>query len=380
MNKKLLAVAVVGALASPAAFAQTTTIYGGIDVGYQYAKSYAAGDSLNKNFVQSGGDYTSRIGFKGSDDVAPGMTAVYVMEAGIAADTGTQDAPGFWQRQVYGGLDSKQWGALTFGRQYTHMFNQYGLGTWSVLTLAGTLSPAGFNAGSINPVRASNYAKYSSPKFGGFSVGVGYSPGVGKTANPYDSNQNGGEPTAIASDGRYWDGQVSWAQGPIAVAFSHFGLTNNASVLGNTTLKRNQLTGKWDSGVFGVFAGYAKDSQDANTGAGFANAVDIKYYWVQPVFRFGGGNEIFGLWARDKDDSTVASNGKTTFYAIEGRHYMTKRTWIYAGIGHAKNELNGAATGLATSKAPTTFAAATTVSATSINNPTGIQVGVATTF
>jgi predicted porin len=381
MNKKLLAVAVVGALASPLAFAQTTTIYGGIDVGYQYAKSYAAGDNINKNFIQSGGDYTSRIGFKGSDDLAPGLTAVYVMEAGIAADQGTQDGPGFWQRQVYGGLDSKQWGALTFGRQYTHMFNQYGLGTWSVLTLAGTLNPAGFNTGSINPVRASNYAKYSSPKFGGFSVGVGYSPGVGKTAGSgYTNAQNGGEPTdTVAGDGRYWDGQVSWAQGPIGVAFSHFSL-NNATVLGSQTLKRNQLTGKWDSGVFGVFAGYAKDSADADAGGGFATGVDIKYYWIQPVFRFGGNNELFGIWARNKDESTAASNGKTTYYGIEGRHYMTKRTWLYAGVAHAKNELEGAATGLATAKSPTTFAAAVTVNATSQNNPTGIHVGVATTF
>ena len=54
MNKKLLAVAVVGALASPAAFAQNVTIYGGIDVGYQNASNYATG-SVNHNFITSGG-------------------------------------------------------------------------------------------------------------------------------------------------------------------------------------------------------------------------------------------------------------------------------------------------------------------------------------
>ena len=143
MNKKLLAVAVVGALASPLAFAQTTTIYGGIDVGYQNESNYANG-SVNHNFVMSGGDYTSRIGFKGSDDLAPGLTAVYVLESGITADNGGTDSQGFWQRQVYGGLDSKQFGALTIGRQYSHMFNQAGVGWWSTLTVAGGNNPAGF--------------------------------------------------------------------------------------------------------------------------------------------------------------------------------------------------------------------------------------------
>lgn len=376
MNKKLLAVAVVGALASPLAFAQTTTIYGGIDVGYQHASNYNAG-SLNKNFINSGGDYTSRIGFKGSDDVGQGMTAIYVLEAGIAADTGAQDAQNFWQRQVYGGLDSKQWGALTFGRQYTHMFNQYGVGTWSVLTLAGTLSPAGFFTGSANPVRASNYAKYSSPKFSGFSAGVGYSPGTGSgsAGTGYTNALPGAESTvAPTNNGRFWDGQVSWAQGPIAVALAHSSLKNQ-STTAETDYHRNQLTGKWDSGAFGVFAGWAKDSQDVS---GAFPKVDVKYYWVQPVFRFGGSNEIFGLWSRNKDEST--GDAKTTYYALAGRHYMTKRTWLYAAIAKAKNELSSGTT-LNTAHSPTTFAAAVpTPGAAGTFNPTGVQVGVATTF
>ncbi len=375
MNKKLLAVAVVGALASPAAFAQTTTIYGGIDVGYEHASNYT-NVSSNKNFVMSGGDYTSRIGFKGSDDLAPGLTAVYVLEAGIAADTGAQDSQAFWQRQVYAGLDSKQAGALTFGRQYTHMFNQYGLGTWSVLTLAGTLSPAGFYTGSANPVRASNYAKYSSPKFGGFSAGVGYSPGTGSgsAGTAYNNTLTGAEPTVAPTDnGRFWDMQVSWAQGPFGAAYAHSTLKNQ-STLSESDYKRNQFTGKWDSGVFGVFAGYAKDSQDASTSF---TKVDVKYWWVQPVFRFGGNNEIFGIFARAKDDST--GDAKTTTYAVEGRHYMTKRTWLYAGIGHAKNEISSGTT-LITAKAPTLFGAAVTAVPGNLNNPTAVQVGVATTF
>jgi len=135
MNKKLLAVAVVGALASPLAFAQTTTLYGGVDVGVQRASNYSSVANANKNFVQSGQDYTSRLGFKGSDDIAPGITALYVLETQLAADTGTVNTPDLFTRQAYAGIESKQWGALTLGRQYDHMFGGYALGSFSILNL-----------------------------------------------------------------------------------------------------------------------------------------------------------------------------------------------------------------------------------------------------
>ena len=352
MNKKLLAVAVVGALASPAAFAQNVTIYGGIDVGYQNASNYADG-STNHNFITSGGDYTSRIGFKGSDDVAPGMTAVFVLESGLSADTGAADGT-FWQRQVYGGLDSKQWGALTIGRQYTHMFNQGGLGGWSTLTLAGWLNPEGYGGGTATQlVRASNYVKYSSPSFSGVTFGLGWSPSARNAAEPT---------TGPSNNGKYWDGQVSWRSGPFGVAFAH-NAEKAATATTNDELKRNQLTGKWDNGVMGVFGGYAKDTASGDSGNG-----DIKRYWIQPVFRFGGNNEIFGIWGKSKFNDG-AGDVKATWWGLAARHYMTKRTWVYAGYGNTKNDdgVNGS---------PTTFAA----SVADGRDPRGVQVGIATTF
>src|SRR5574338_1049444 len=79
MNKKLLAVAVVGALASPAAFAQgtPTTLYGIFDMGYQNASGT---DVVNKNFFQQGQRDPSRFGIKGSEDLEAGMYAMYGFE------------------------------------------------------------------------------------------------------------------------------------------------------------------------------------------------------------------------------------------------------------------------------------------------------------
>ena len=352
MNKKLLAVAVVGALASPLAFAQSTTIYGGIDVGYQNASNYTSGSS-NHNFIQSGQDYTSRIGFKGSDDVAPGMTAIYVMEAGINADVGTQDSAGFWQRQLYGGLDSKQWGALTLGRQYTVMHNNYGIGTWSVLTAAGTLAPSG------HVVRASNAVKYTSPKFGGFGIAALWSPQAADTENT----------TATIDNGKMWEAGVLWAQGPFGAAFAHSNVKTDTGVATGEA-KRNQITGKWDNGAFGIFAGYAKDTRDG-AAATATTGTDTKHYWIQPLVRFAGSNEAFGLWGRAKVEGIAGSEPKTTWWGVGARHYMTKRSWLYGVFGTAKND--GGARGV-----PTTFAAA--IPAGQDQDPRAIQLGVATTF
>ncbi len=364
MKKKLLAAAVAGALASPLAFAQNVTIYGGIDVGVQRFSDYTPVGNANENFVQSGQDYTSRLGIRGSAEIAPGLTGLFVMEALILADIGgtsggfgasTPPTTGtFWDRQVYGGIESKQWGALTIGRQYTHMFHTYGVGTWSVLTAAGTLAPSGVQ------VRQSNAIKYSSPKFGGLTVGLMYSPGA---LGGVDTTTQ--EPTTTTPDnGRYWDANVIWALGQFGVSAAHSRARTQIGVDSEDTT-RNSITGKWDTGAFGIFAGWAQNERDAR---GALAAIDNTRYWIQPVVRFGGArNELFALWGESKNDAVAASD--TTWWGVGYRHHLSKRTWAYAAYGNADND--AAATGV-----PQSSAAA----ATAGEDPTSIQLGIVTTF
>lgn len=313
MNKKLLAVAVVGALASPLAFAQNVTLYGGIDVGLQNAKSGQAG---TENFVTSGSWYTSRIGVKGSDDLGGGLSAVLVAESGINADTGTTDAAGFWQRQVYGGLDSKQWGALTIGRQYTHMHNQSaGTGSLLATTLAGTLG------WSLHQTRASNSIKFSSANYGGFNFGALYSFGA-----------NGGEDTAFTDNGKYWEAHAGFAQKPFAIDFAH-SVAKAGDIVSTAEVKRNQLVGKWDAGAFALAAGWVTDKAE-DTVAGSVG--DQRTIWLQPGFRFGGNNEVYASYAKRKDKTD--GEATTTWYGVAYRHLFTKRTYAYASWGQTKND------------------------------------------
>jgi predicted porin len=315
MNKKLLAVAVVGALASPLAFAQNVTLYGGIDVGLQRADSGDASDDGAKMFVTSGSWYTSRLGIKASDDIGPGLSAVLVAESGISADTGDTDSAGFWQRQVYGGLDSKQWGALTIGRQYTHMHNQSaGTGSLLATTLAGTLGFSG------HTTRASNSVKFSSANYGGFNFGALY--GFGESAADSDA-------------GTYWEAHVGYAMKPFAVDFAH-SKTNSSTAGSDAELKRNQLVGKWDTGAFGVAVGYATDKADAGFAAAAPAERDERVFWVQPGFRFGGNNEIYATFAQRKDKEIDDAESKG--FGFSYRHLFTKRTYAYVTAATTSND------------------------------------------
>src|SRR5882672_4784078 len=87
MNKKLLAVAVAGALAAPVvAFAQSSvTMYGSIDVAY-VSKVNKTGSGVTASSVQGIGEgwqAGNRIGFRGSEDLGGRMSALFNIEQGI---------------------------------------------------------------------------------------------------------------------------------------------------------------------------------------------------------------------------------------------------------------------------------------------------------
>jgi predicted porin len=337
-------------------------------MGVQHADS---GQTGAKNFVSSGQWYTSRVGLKGSDELTGGLYGLFQLEHGISADTGdSADGTQIWQRTAMAGVGNKAWGELTLGRQYTHMYNQHNptlLGT----TLAGTITPAGYassdakllSLGTPDATRASNYIKYSSPTFSGLTFGVGYSFGVG-----------GKEDTAHTDNGKYWDGHVGYAMKPFSVDFAHSNLKADTGTVSGEA-KRNQLVGTWDSGAFGVLVGFAKSKSD---GSAFTatTSFDQRRIWVQPVARFGGNNEVYGLWAQMKDKAQ--SDAKTTWLGVAYRHLLSKRTYAYANWGRAKND--GSALNAPQSYSGPALIATGTATQAAKDTATGVGVGVAVTF
>src|SRR6185312_10039404 len=99
MKKSIVALAVLAASAGTAyADSNNVTIYGVVDVAFVSDKGISATHTVNKiDSGENGGFYNkngSRLGFKGSEDLGSGLSAIFDLEAGINVDTGTSDQNG----------------------------------------------------------------------------------------------------------------------------------------------------------------------------------------------------------------------------------------------------------------------------------------------
>lgn len=135
MTRKALPLAVAAVFAGPTlAVAQKTTIeiYGRANLGfdhYQAKGSSVAGADRDGRFRVF--ENSSRVGFRGTEDLGGGLKALFQIESGVAMDSGndlgqggqTNESAGFWApRDSFVGLDSN-WGRLTFGRQSIYRAN-----------------------------------------------------------------------------------------------------------------------------------------------------------------------------------------------------------------------------------------------------------------
>ena len=318
MNKKLLAVAVVGALASPAAFAQSQgpTMFGIFDLGYQ---NRSGNDAANKNFIQQGMRDPSRFGVKGSEDLSGGMYAMYGFEFNMVIDTGN---PTDISRLAFVGLGSKSWGELTLGRQYTHLFHTFAVGSAHGY---GTFSSA-FGQTPVT-TRTSNGIKYSSPVFNGFAIGAEWAPSTAADAAGVS------EPTTGAQKTNYYDGAIRWTPGPFGVAagFGKDKLEGVAATARDTKLA--ELSANWDNKAFGIYGNYATQKTDTPA---LGTVADWKTYSVSGVARFGGPHSVYAMYSKAKNDKVT--NGEATTIGVAYENALSKRTVVYVGYGKTTNK------------------------------------------
>lgn len=168
MNKKLIALALA---ALPAAAMADVTIYGQIRGGYEYNKTYNSTLSKDANGKPQGSsevnDWTSRLGFKGNEDLGNGLKAIWQVESAISVD-GT-NSTGFGTRDTFIGLAGDGWGQIRLGRlsNYPNMdMEQVDPGYYS------TQSVGGLGMFTRLDTRVNNAIRYDSPNWYGFSYMV----------------------------------------------------------------------------------------------------------------------------------------------------------------------------------------------------------------
>src|SRR5471032_23022 len=337
MKKSLIAMSVLGAMSS-AAFAQSNvTIYGIVDAGIVSER----GGVANTTKVTSGVGSASRLGFKGTEDLGGGLSAVFVLESGVKVDTGESDVAGsIANRQSYVGLKSTTAGQLTLGRQYTPYYETLrDVADPFALGYAGTAKNLFGVAG--NNTRNSNAIVYQSPSIEGFQGEVSYSVG---------------EQAGNASSQRQIGAWAGYSNGPLNVRVAYNARNNDLSAVGatqavSTDIGRNALiAANYDFVVVKAFAAYSKD-KGTNSSA-LANTSNPFGYTVAPAASKDSSVALIGATAPISPNGTLMAsytrkndkelvNHDADQWAVGYSYALSKRTSTYVAFAKIKNK-NGA--------------------------------------
>jgi len=320
MKMKHWALATVVAAAAGSACAQSNvTIYGLFDVGGQLEDS-SAGKTVK---VVSGGRSGSRLGFRGSEDLGGGLSAIWVGESGLNLDTGGLGQGGrFFGRQVYVGLKGG-FGTLVAGRVAT-----FGAGTGNFdmfgevdpLATAFGIAGVGSTMSSATGLRVDNTILYQTPDIQGFQAGVLHS--LQAVNNEVPGRGNNMYLTGLGA---------KYAGGPLYAAVT-YEQANNPT--GGKDEKHLQVGAAWDFKVIRLHAAYAREtglfSTDLNI-SGTKNGAGAKA-WMAGITAPVGNGIIRSSYQKRDGEEVGGENRDLRVISLAYEYFFSKRTSAYAVV------------------------------------------------
>jgi predicted porin len=198
-KSKLMVAAIGAAFALPiAAQAQTNvTVYGKLypsinNISLSGATGAGGTSTLtpgtngrNNSQVTSMESPNSRLGFKGSEDLGNGLSAIFQLEMGFSGDTGQNSSDNTpFSRNTFVGLSSKTFGTIRLGNMdtvYKEIGDQMpflGITSGNFMSTSNVLSKSSFTADSASSfhLRRQNSFYYTSPQIAGFTGLFDWSP------------------------------------------------------------------------------------------------------------------------------------------------------------------------------------------------------------
>ena len=326
MKKSLLALAALGALAGAASAQSSVTLFGVVDVNGRWLNN----NSVKQYSLSQDGLQSSRLGFRGSEDMGGGLRAGFWLEGTINPDTGTQplasvngglnNAAGTFTRRATVSL-SNEWGEARLGRDKTATylnteifdpFGDAGIGAASNLTTRAPPVPTG--GGYSTEKRANNMVAYFLPA--GIAGGL-----YGQVQVAAGENVNGQ---------KYLGARLGYASGPFDVAVA-YGQTEVLATTG-TNLENWNVGGSWKFG-FMVLSGFYGSQKIEN---------DKQDNW------YIGASAPLGLWRIRASWGQVERSGSSTIegqkadqFAVGAVYDLSKRTALY-GTWSGINNKGGA--------------------------------------
>jgi len=332
MKKSLVALAVLGAFAGIASAQSSVTLFGVLDVNARYAKN---GDNTVKS-LSTDGINSSRLGFRGVEDLGGGLKAGFWLEAGINPDTGTTNttalgvstASKFFNRRstlsVLGGF-----GELRLGRDYVPAFwnltifdpfGTNGVGAFTNVITGGALSVSS----ATTLVRADNSIGYFLPSgLGGLYGQAMVAAGEGQTAGNGNPAAN---PTQFAN--KHYGGRLGYAAGPFDVAVSYA----QNQITSNNDFKFYNAAASWDFGIAKVTGQYG--SLEYTT-------IKNKLYQLGLIAPLGAGELHASYSANDGQGSFGTRNyegDNAKQYAVGYLYNLSKRTAVYGNYAQINND------------------------------------------
>lgn len=328
------------------AFAQSNvTLYGVADINVEYANhvgniptaanGFNPGPSNNVYRMSSGGLAGSRWGLRGTEDLGGGLKGVFVLESGFSLDTGTLQQSGrLFGRQAFVGVNQQGIGQISFGRQYTSMFEA--LANFSPTAYATQYEPVVLQSGAN--FREDNTIKYTG-QFGpvtalahwSFGTGLALPASVG-ISTPIGGN--GEVPGAFRRDTAY-GAAVAYAAGPLGltVGYDQWNPTIGAS---SGTMRKVAVGASYTvSNVVKVMGGY-RWGQNKNASGSVIQRDD--FYWIGANYQVTPAIGLTLEYNYDDMKNLFGTNAPNPWQvAFVANYTFSKRTDVYLSTAYAKN-------------------------------------------
>ncbi|RYF82412.1 MAG: porin [Comamonadaceae bacterium] len=364
--KKTLAAMAALVVCGAASAQSSVTLFGVVDVAvssvsnkaervYTLTNPTLLPDSVkvSRTELRNSGLSSSRLGFRGVEDLGGGLSAGFWLESPLNNDDGTNGLSAFSRRSTLslaGGF-----GELRLGRDSSPVkVNDDQFDPFGATGIGGSLIATAYSHSRI-----SNSMQYFLPKgLGGFYGNAMYAFHEKSEFSPLTSVQND------SKAGRYFGGRVGFANGPLDVALAYGQLdgatvtTDTINILTDRTTKNKifNLGASYDFGMVKLFGAYSQNRQERSTLlADYVGGVlraqpktEIQGYLLGVTVPVGAGlirasyahvkyddnNNTVGLW-------NTVQDRKANKFALGYQHNLSKRTALYATVARISNK-NGA--------------------------------------
>jgi predicted porin len=322
MKRSLLALAALTAFAGAASAQSSVTLFGIVDAAV--ARLSAGGKS--QTGMTNSSLNSSRLGFRGVEDLGGGMSAGFWIEGQLTNDDGNAGSLNFQRRSTVSLMGG--FGEVRLGRDYTPTFwNTTVYDEFGTNGVGQSMTPGmiGTNGNGALAVRSNNSISYFTPAMGGFSLQVmkafGENVSGGAKTNDYLGFRAGFAAGPMSVHGAY--GKTEGATDAVDVKYMNFGASFDAGIVKPQVFVGQEKTG---SGLkvtgmevsVGVVLGQGRiraaySRYDQKGGAAAFNANDWNKIAVGYQYNLSKRTALLATYARVGNKGTqtklVANNG-----------------------------------------------------------------------